>query len=128
MSRFVRGVENVILQRIVLSIVEHQQSLNCCKSLILVILIDVRVLLKLLSFFTRNLLLEHVLSADLQHFPAYSTSDLCQLLNSHRLHLQVFCSAHIVCTSKCFALRSLVFQQVFRVQRFNATFRNRLGR
>ena len=35
-------------QRLVLSIVEHRQSLNCCQILIPIILIDARVLLKLL--------------------------------------------------------------------------------
>ena len=67
-------------------------------------------------------------------------TDLSQLLNSHRLQLQVFCSAPwskplhdgfgaaAVCPNFNFERScSLVFQQVSHVQRFNATFRNRLG-
>ena len=67
-------------------------------------------------------------------------TDHAQLLNLHRLHLQVFCSvpwsetlhdglgAAAVCPNFNFEQScSLVFQQVFHAQRFNATFRDRLG-
>ena len=62
-------------------------------------------------------------------------TDLCQLLNPHRLHLQVFCSAPwskplhdglgaaAVCPNFNFERPcSLMFQQMFHAQRFNATF------
>ena len=103
----------------------------------------------------RVLLLEHVLSADLQNFQRIQLlqrheTDLCQLLNPHRLHvqllnphrlhLQVFCSAPwskplhdgfgaaAVCPNYNFDRScSLAFQQVFHAHRFNATLRDRLG-
>ena len=49
----------IILQRFVLSIVKNRQSLNCCKLMIPVILINIRVLLKLQSFFTRKDVTHH---------------------------------------------------------------------
>ena len=61
-------------------------------------------------------------------------TDLCQLLNPSRLHLKVFCSAPrskslhdgldaaAVCPNFNFELScSLMFQQMFHVQSFNAT-------
>ena len=59
MSRFVHKAVNIILQRFIFSIVEDQHVLNCCNSLIPVILIDARVLLKLCSFFTRKCVNHH---------------------------------------------------------------------
>ena len=111
MSRFGHETANIILQRFVLSIVENGQALNCCNSLIPVILIDVRVLIKLLSFFTtRNV--QPITPATLSsaalgkrfcqqicnnfqriQLVQRDETDLCQLLNPHRLRLQVFCSA-----------------------------------
>ena len=157
MRRSVHEAVNIILQRFVLSIVEHRQSLNCCQILIPIILIDSRVLLKLLSFFIRKCVTHH--SCQLVEYCFWNVfcqeicrvlqriqlvqrdeTDLVQLLNPHRLHLQVFRSAP---WSKplhngfgAAAVRpefnferwcSLVFQQVFHVQRSNATLRDRLG-
>ena len=59
MRRFVHNAVNIILQRFVLSIVEHGQSLNCCQLLIPSILTDTRVLLKLWSFFVRKCVTHH---------------------------------------------------------------------
>ena len=140
-----------------LSIVAHRQSLNCCHFLIPVILIDARVLLKLLSFFIKKCATNH--SCQLVEYCSWNVfrhqichicqriqllqrdeTDLWQLLKPHRLLLQVFCSAP---WSKplhdgfgAAAVRpdfnferscSLVFQQMFHAQRFNATFRYRPG-
>ena len=92
----------VHLQRFVLSIVEHRQSLNCCNSLIPVILIDVRVLLKLLGFSTKICVTDHscqlvglhVLSAICKHISSHSSlfSEMRHLANCLS-DLQVFCSA-----------------------------------
>ena len=157
MKRFLHDAVNIIIQRFVLSIVEHRQSLNCCQLLIPIILIDVRVLLKLLSFCIRNCVTHH--SCQLVEYCSWNVfrqqicnvlhriqlvhrgeTDLVQLLNPHRLHLHLFCSTP---RSKplhdgfgAAAVRpdfdferscSLVFQQVFHAQRFNATFLYRLN-
>ena len=157
MSRFVHKAVNIILQRFIFSIVEDRQFLNCCNSLIPVILIDVRVLLKRCSFFTKKCVTYHC--SLLVKYCSWNVfrqqicnifqriqlvqqdkTDLCQLLNPHRLHLQVFRSAPwsktlhdgfraaAVCPNFNFERScSLVFQQMFHVQRFNATLCNRVG-
>ena len=157
MRRSVHETVNIILQRFVLSIVEHRQSLNCCQFLIPINLIDASVLLTLLSFFIMRcvthhscLLVEycswnvfcqqicHVLQRT-QLFQRDET-DLAQLLNPHRLHLKVFRSAPwsmplhdgigAAAVRPDFNFErscSLVFQLVFQIQRFNATLRDRLG-
>ena len=55
MRRFVLEAANIILQRFVLSIVEHRQSLNCCQFLIPIILIDVRATLETLDFLRQEM-------------------------------------------------------------------------
>ena len=58
-SRFVHKAVNIILRRFIFYIVEDWQLLNCCNSLIPVILIDARVLQKLSGFFTRKCVTHH---------------------------------------------------------------------
>ena len=55
MRRFVHEDVNIILQRFVLSIAEHRQSLDYCQFLIPIVLIKVRVRLKIVSLFSQEM-------------------------------------------------------------------------
>ena len=109
MRRFVHEAVSIILQRFVLSIVEHWQSLNCCEFLITIILVDSRVLLKLLSFFIRKCVTHH--SCQFVEYCSWNVfrQQFCHVLQSTQLVERdetdlVQLLNPLVCISKCFAL------------------------
>ena len=153
MGRFVHDAVNIILQRIVLTIVKHRQShFTCCQLLIPIMLIDSCVLLKVFCSFIRKC----VTHQSCQLVEYWSWNEFCQQichvlrrtqlvqrdetdLNPHRLHLQVFRSAPwskplynglgaaAVRPDFNFERSCSLFWKEFHVQRFNATLRDHHG-